>query len=166
MPLDVTGSMMEYDTDYHLHCKITLDSGRTIILEELHQKQTYAGLKEGLPYTSLNDRHVDWALETAQKICINESEPLLITPDRRNYLREPGDMEHFRSYSGGRPEWLPLVRCIAGFKSIFPARNCNMDGSYLVLVWFQNEFAPPINNAALQKIKSINWESSAVDFEF
>lgn len=158
--------MMEYDINYHLHCAITLHSGRSIILEELHQRLTYAGLIEGLPYTSLNDRYVEGALETARTKCINESQPLLITPDRRNYLREPGDMEPFRSYSGGRPEWLPLVRCIGGFKSIFPARNTNMDGSYLVLVWFQHEFAPPINNAALEKIQSINWESSAVDFEF
>jgi hypothetical protein len=160
------GLILEYDNAYHLHCAITLHSGRSIILEELLQKQTYAGLLEGIPFASFNDQRMKWALETGRTKCINESEPLLIAPDRRDYLREPGDMEHFRSYKGGRPEWLPMVQCIGGFKSISPAHNYNMDGSHLVVVWFQNEFAPPISNGALEKMKSIDWESSATDYEY
>ncbi len=46
---------MDYDVAYHLHCEITLDTGRSIILQELHQQQTYAGLIEGIPNKSLND---------------------------------------------------------------------------------------------------------------
>ena len=40
---------MEYDPIYHVTCRLQLESGRELILNQLEQSQTYAGMLEGVP---------------------------------------------------------------------------------------------------------------------
>ena len=47
-----------------------------------------------------------------------------------------------------------------------PARDQEMDGSHLIVVWYQEEFGPPSEGGVLWRIQSIDWEASAVDFEY
>ncbi len=157
---------MEYNTAYHLHCEIELPCGRHVILEELQQRQTYAGLLEGTPFATSNNRNIQRALDIASTRSINVAKPYLIDPVRRDYLREPGDMDDVHTFDGRAPEWLPMVRCIGSFKSFPPARNTQMHGSHLVIVWYQAEFGPPIDDIAVSQIKAINWNSVAADFEY
>jgi hypothetical protein len=156
---------MEYDVAYHLHCLVKLSSGRAILLEELRQRQTYADLIEGVPFALVNDRIVSRAVDAARDLSLGGADPFLVAPDRRDFLREPGDMDDVVTL-GQRPEWLPMVRCIGVFKSPEPAMNHGMDASYLTIVWYQNEFAPPIDDPVVEKIKAIDWDRLAADVEY
>jgi hypothetical protein len=40
-----------------------------------------------------------------------------------------------------------------------------MDGSQLVLLWFQEEFGV-IDEPALDSLKTVDWNSKATDFEY
>jgi len=104
---------MNYEVAYHLHCRIDLDSGIRIRLYELNQVQTYEGLLAGVPSSFLNDRQIEGAMEMARTRF--RSEPTLIEPPRRNFLREPGDMDSPKRRHS--PEWLPMICCIGRFKS-------------------------------------------------
>ena len=156
---------MDYNSAYHLTCEITLESKRSIILEVLHQSQTYRGLLEGVPSSEMNNATIEHSLREAQAQCTDDGKPLLIPPERRGYLRTPGDMDRASANPNRHPEWLPLVQCWGTFTSVFPARDKNMDGSVLVIVWYQDSFGLPTEDV-LRKIKSVNWDSSAADFSY
>lgn len=158
---------LKYDVAYHMRCELTLRTGRTITLESLDQQMTYAGLIEGRPNKRWNDSVVSGAVAAAARNCGSGTEPYLIPPQRRDYLREPGDMQHVRATSpGSLLEWLPMVRCIGSFKDVMKARDPSKDLSVLTVVWFQDEYAPPILEPALGQLLSIDWENLATDVEF
>ncbi|MES2792522.1 MAG: hypothetical protein V4719_23110 [Planctomycetota bacterium] len=126
---------MDYNIAYHLHCEVKMKSGRQIILEQLDQIQTYAGLIEGVPSSAINDLDIEHAVEVAKNNFFEGSLPFLIPPNRRDYLRQSGDMDNVRGVRGSTPEWLPMVRCIGTFKCSLPVRDSKMHGSALIVVW-------------------------------
>ena len=157
---------MQYSTAYHLHCEITLQCGRDIILEDLWQQQTYAGLIEGIPFPKINDGNIQRAIDTAKKLCEINAKPYLIEPVRRDYLREPGDMKDVYAIGNRKPEWLPGVRCIGSFKSFPSVRNDEMYGSCLVIVWYQDDFGLLKDSNILSQISAINWNTVAANFDY
>jgi uncharacterized protein (TIGR02996 family) len=162
----VSSQQLRYASAYHLHCKLSLRSGRRITLEALDQVMTYAGLLVGVPNREANDRFIEDALRAAERHCVGEARPHLIPPPRRDYFCEPGDMEHLRAEFPDRaPEWLPLVRCIGSFLDVVQARDKSKDISVLVVVWFQDEYALPIREPALSQIRDLDWESLAADID-
>ena len=158
---------LAYNTAYHLRCQLTLASGRTVTLEALDQEMTYSGLMEGVPNDWTNDHIIECALDAARRHCADGAEPHLLTPSRRDYLREPGDM---RSLAERRPhhvpEWLPMVRCVGSFKGIVPARDPGKDWSVLTVVWFQDEYAMPISELALGRLLALDWDALATDITY
>lgn len=157
---------LEYNLAYHLRCQLKLRSGRTITLTALEQEMSYAGLLEGTPDAEANDWYIEASLRAAQRLCVDGAKPHLISPPRRDYLRQPGDMRQIVERSPHRtPEWLPMVRCIGSFKDVFTARDHNRDLSVLVVVWFQDEYALPIEEPALEQLLSLDWDSLAVDVD-
>lgn len=153
-----------YDASYHLHCQFVLKSGRTIILEGLHQEMTYAGQIEGIPNAESNDRHVEATMRTARSAALRGATPHLIPPRRRDYLRMPGDMAEIRS-SHHLPEWLPMVTCVGSFKDVQPVRDHEKHLSVLTVVWYQDEYAPPILEPALGRLLGLDWQRLAEDIE-
>jgi hypothetical protein len=156
----------EYNAAYHLRCQIVLRSGRRLTLQSLDQRMTYAGWLEGVPSREWNDRIIEAPLKEAGDGTEDEARPALIAPARRDYLRKPGDMTGHRAMGGQVPEWLPMVTCVAVLRATAPARDPSKDGSTLTVVWFQDEYALPIDESVLQQLQSIDWEQSAADFEF
>jgi uncharacterized protein (TIGR02996 family) len=160
----VSPHRLRYDCGYHLHCQLLLHSGRTITLERLDQSMTYAGLVDGTPTRSSNDYHIEHTLREAETRRFGVGRPHLIPPPRRDYLREPGDMQrivdHFPDLV---PEWLPKVECVGYFKDVVTARDPDRDLSLLTVVWFQDEYALPIQEPALSQLRELDWESLAVD---
>ena len=155
-----------YEVAYHLRCGLPLRSGRRITLEALDQRMTYAGLLEGTPCRESNDRTIEYALREAERYCVAGAKPHLISPPRRDHLRRPGDMQAITAWARHRvPEWLPMVRCIGSFKDVVKVHHPDKDLSVLVVVWFQDEYAPPIQELALGQILDLDWESLAVDIE-
>lgn len=113
---------LTYSGSYHMHCMLTLASGRELVLDKLVQERTYAGLLEGLPDSRSNNQHIERVLAHAQADCVPGALPFLVTPPRRDFLRTPGDMAKSRS-EWRVPEWLPQVTCVGQFYSLEHARD-------------------------------------------
>lgn len=143
--------------------RLTLKSGRTVILEGLDQRLTYHGLLEGLPYPKLNDSLIESAIYEARKRCVPGGEPFLIPPPRRGHEDEPGEMSELAkrfSKSIRQPlEFLPGVVCIGSFYDLNTALDSDWIFSTLVVVWFQDEFALPIVEPALSCLLEVDWEN-------
>lgn len=157
---------LRYNVAYHLHCELTLRSGRTIALQSLDQAMSYAGLLEGVPDAKTNDWYIECSLRAAERLCAAGAKPLLIPPARRDFLREPGDMRQLVEERPYRiPEWLPMVRCIGSFQSSATARNPDRHVSVLGVVWFQDEYGPPLQEPALGHLLAMDWDSLASDVD-
>lgn len=151
--------MLAYNDAFNLHCELNLNSGRSVRLDALQQSLTYGGLIEGIPSARVNDLKVETTLQNTGE------NALLIRPVRRNYLRTPGDMDDVKAFGGAAAEWLPIVTCVACFSHTRPARDLSKDCSVLKVVWFQNEFAMPIDEGVLEQLRSVDWEKAAEDVE-
>jgi hypothetical protein len=86
-------------------------------------------------------------------------EPYLIPP-----IETPIEID--RKYPFGTPASIPGITCIAQFDSFDPARDKSMDASTLPIVWFQSDFAFPIEDSILEHIRLLNWEKYASDFQY
>lgn len=134
-----------------------LDDGRSICLMAIYQWGTYSGLLEGTPTKEMNARHIRYAMDQARKR--RDFEPYLIPP-----IETPIEMD--RKYPFGTPASIPGITCIAQFDCFDPAKDKSMDASALPIVWFQTDFAFPIEDVILEHIRSLNWEKYATDFQY
>lgn len=147
--------------------------GRKLILKHFDQSLTYAGLLEGTPNRKSNDWGIEVDLRHAANLNHTLGTPHLIPPLRRDYLRTPGDMDEIREQKshypkewGRAPEWIPLVRCIGCFQSDKTSRNPNKDVSFLTVLWYQNDFAMPIEGGILIELRKLDWDALATDIEY
>jgi hypothetical protein len=156
---------MEYDLGYHMRCKLPLSSGRSVILTSLYQWQAYKdSLGNAPPFREWNDRMLQEAIRRAQELA--RLEPFHLPPIRYDYYRMPGDHAGMTTVGDQSPEYLPRVMCVGVFRSFSPARDETKDYSLLAVLWHQNEYALPIDPAALQQIREIDWNSEATDYEW
>jgi len=138
--------------------KIALETGRSIALARLEQWRTYQGLLCGKPTRAKNDEKILGVIEAAKTICA-AGDPHLIRPGRKTIA---GDAE--RGTMAG--ELLPATTCIALFNSTALARLDSEPYSSMAVVWFQEEFALPIEDEVLGLIRRIDWENHAVDWNW
>jgi hypothetical protein len=162
---------MDFDISYNVRCVLRLTSGREVVLDKLSQSRTYAGLLEGTPNKRSNDHDIQWALDEARRDPASLGEPFLFEPERRDYLRAPGDMQSVLDSQGNRPsgfqhipEWLPQIQCIGIFHSLRPVRDRTKHASSLTIVWYQDDFG--IDASAIDRLRSVDWDHHAIDFEF
>lgn len=130
-------------------------TGRLIRLTAIHQWGTYSGLLEGIPTKELNQRHIRYTIDEARTH--HHFEPYLIQP-----VESP--IEYGGKYRFGTPASIPDITCIGVFNCFDPARDKSMDGSTLPVVWFQPDFAFPIDEVVQQQIIAMDWETLASDF--
>ncbi len=128
---------------------VKLDRGPTIRLVELRQYRVYEGLLEGLPTREMNDRLIE-----ARLSCEREHSQLNVVLLEPSQTPIPWD----RPYPFGEPATLPATCCVARFRAAGerPDRY-----SSLVLVWFQDEFALPVDPTILERIRALDWECQA-----
>ncbi len=135
---------------------IKLQSGRTIFLEKLHQEQTYAGMLEGTPRKALNDRTI---ARWQKQILEHEGDRgVLIEPVRRTIPSGLAGNEMF-----GPAEVLPDIVCVGLFHSS-PVRNEPEHFSLLSILWFQDDFALPIEPSVVEQIRKLDWENLAYNW--
>ena len=84
--------------------------------------------------------------------------PLLLEPEQRP-LKVPGDIPRL-----GTPAKLPSVTCIARFIS-GGLEGTDDIWSVLRVIWYQDDFAFPIAERAMQQIAEIDWEAHATSWE-
>jgi uncharacterized protein (TIGR02996 family) len=138
--------------------ELRLRSGRWLWLHTLRQSQTYAGTVTGLPTREYNRRCVEHIVARQRERFHRES--YLIQPRERPFV--PGE-------GPGSPDtqaMLPSIVCVGEFESTPPVGNSESKGSELVVIWFQDEFAFPIDPAVREQIRAIDWEKHAVDFDY
>lgn len=140
--------------------ELDLPSGRRLFLRHLQQYVTYAGRLEGFPTAGENKRTVQ-RLIAEYRDRPYPGEPYLIPPTER-----PIEFLGGRRYPFGTPSALPAVTCIGRFESLSPARDPQCDGSGLVVIWFQEEFAFPIDASVVAQLLTIKWEKHAGDWTY
>ncbi|MEU6619910.1 hypothetical protein ABZ926_03850 [Streptomyces litmocidini] len=133
---------------------MVLSSGRRIRLTEFRMSSTYEGMLEGYPCKRVNDRKVDWLQRLTERAF--PSLPVHFVPPSREYPDEPA-----RAF--GPVEVLPSVFCVGVFDS--SALDPAMDGSTLVVAWFQALPEIPAGEKAALALRGIRWEELAQDYE-
>ena len=144
---------MSSDTKVPGRTTFELSAGRTIQLLALDQYYTYEGLLLGVPTREMNQEMIDRLI--ARHVHPAEyGVPLLLEPEQ-----QPLDVPEHRQVVG-TPATLPSVTCIARFDSDGQLGTDDI-WSVLRVIWFQDEFAFPIAERALQQIAEIDWETHA-----
>jgi hypothetical protein len=129
-------------------------------MDSLSQNLTYSGLLEGLPDRGMNDSLIQNAIAVDKR---TNWKVHLIEPARRNYLDVPNDMVARSHIAGRPPEFLPMVCCRATLNDTSPVRGSDADCSFLDVVWFQSEFALPIDADVLRQLQGLDWDKLASD---
>ena len=135
--------------------KITLDSGIEIELYELIQKLTYEGLIEGLPTKKMNASIVKHSVDRHS------------SGNMKTYLIEPVEtpIEIKRDYPFGEPARLPSITCVARFESDYSRKEPFLYRTTAKVIWFQSDFALPIEEEILEIIRSVDWPNASTEYE-
>jgi hypothetical protein len=135
---------------------ITLSSGRKLTLHGLSQELTNEGILEGVPTTQMNKRHVDGLI--AEQIAKRPNGSVYLV----NPTETPLEMTPGQRYPFGSPALLPNVTCRGRFRSesIGDEIGCY---SELTVIWFQADFALPIEPTVLEEIVCLDWGAVASD---
>ena len=134
-------------------------TGGDIVLEQLFQYHTYQGVQVGLPGSEDNKEIIDAAIRKAEEKLWRGGRPFLIEPVERE-VQLPEATRRMYHY---QPMELPAVACLAVFWSYPPARDRDEDYSYLKVVWFQGEFALPVDPQAEEQLRAMDWNRLATD---
>lgn len=141
---------------------IELEDGREIQIQILRQELTYAGLLEGLPTRQRNKRIIDNALSKAQSLRTTHEKagsPYLVTPVETK-------IEFAMKYPFGDPASLPSILCMAGCLSGgIRDRTDPLVASWLTIVWFQDQYAFPIDPSVLARVRTLAWGKWATEYE-
>jgi hypothetical protein len=132
-------------------------TGRTIRLARLDQHWTYGGLLAGHPNREMN-RHIMDQLIAPHNAPRGGPTPVLFEPIETT-VEKSSD-----------PSWtdaatLPAVTCVAEFMSGALADDPLGFASALRVIWFQDEFAFPIDPGVLVELAALDWEHQAAGWE-
>ena len=136
---------------------LTIENNHTAYITRIYQYPAYDGLIEGLPTRSMNRDIIKGAIESAPNYT-GESAVYLIEP-----IEQP--LEYDGQYPFGQPATIPSFACIAKFECRWVSHDPDMDYSALTVVWFQAQYAFPVDELILEKIKQIPWSQVANEYE-
>ncbi len=140
--------------------KIELNSGREIFLSSICQEYTYEGLLAGYPDKEMNNRYIKWNMESALEK-MNATKAYLISPPMFEVEVHEKVRHHYKDAIR-----MPYIVCFGQFdSSVLKGDNVN-DGSWLTIVWYQDDFAMPIDESVIEHIKIIDWDSEAEGYQF
>ena len=140
-----------------MQSELKLNSGVAIYLKALHQFHTYEGLLEGVPTQQINRASLQSALALPKKIWNCKSH--LIEP-----VETPIDMG--RPYPFGVPASIPPITCVGLWSTTGYARDEQWGCMQLAIVWYQAQFALPIDERVLAQILEIDWGSTGEFYEY
>lgn len=133
--------------------KLALATGRIAYLSSLRQSNVYDGLLEGLPTREMNRETIDYYVEDARDR--TGRQPFLIEP-----VQTP--IEYEGRYPFGEPAKLPPIVCVAELVS---SGRTPLYSSHLTVIWFQDDYAFPIDTGAEATIRAIEWERVSTEVE-
>jgi len=126
---------------------IELAAGVHAAVVALEQRQSYAGLLEGVPTREINARALDTLRASGVHVVRAVEKPL---PMRRRFPL-------------GEPSALPHVRCVATLHRVEDGEpTFARDGRFC---WFQDEWALPIDEKALADFRAVDWFAHSTRYE-
>ncbi len=141
------------------HRWLSLDSGRSIQLLSLSQRDVYAEVIEGVPHRFVNDRIVEGQRVEAER---RDGRPPWVVPPPQRPIGSPR-----RAPGRWEPLSLPPIACTARFFSHATPRHDDPDWrSVLTIVWFQDDYAFPIDDEVARQIRAVDWDRFATDRAF
>ncbi|WP_287600691.1 hypothetical protein [Thiothrix sp.] len=161
--------------------QIQLNEKYTIRLSDLIQYYTYGGLIMGSATEKDNNEQIEQSCEYAKKK-LNTESVYLIEPVRTWTTREffgnialvEDPYQRAMECRSDKPlkwrnstlERLPLITCCATFLSAPVVDEREMDISQLSVVWFQDQFAMPIDADIIKHLQGLDWEAVAQPYWF
>lgn len=139
-----------------MRTEIILEHNRYAHIEFFVQWRTYRGVLEGVPNKSINKWYIECAVKDAARYCDNA--PVYLIEPKQKIHRENAEHPEYTVMS------LPEVTCIAKLNSYTPAKDPEMVGSALTVVWYQDTMAMPIDESILEQMKQIKWSELADDY--
>jgi hypothetical protein len=137
--------------------EFALTDGRTIRLIALEQSYTYEGLLLGVPTWEMNQDMMDRLIARFVDPG-GYGVPLLFEPEQRPIDVSP------HAQPRGTPAALPAITCVGRFRSDRLSGGDDV-WSVLRLIWFQDDFAFPIDGRALKQMPAVDWEAHATGWE-
>lgn len=135
---------------------IILEGNRKVQVHKLLQWRTYESQTEGAPSARMNRIEIENAVAVAKKVCyleaVNVVEPKL-TPLEIIPL----------FYKEEEAVRLPKITCVARVED-YAIQDA--DYAALAIVWFQDDFAFPIEPEVLEHMKLIPFSKIALKFDF
>jgi hypothetical protein len=131
-----------------------LAGGRRIQMLALDQWWSGEGLRIGFPLGEVDQRTWEWLLATYAGQD-GGNVPLVLKP-----VAEAVEQPERRS-SGRRSVARPAATCAARFWSEKLAGDDQGIASLLRVIWFQDDFAFPIDRAVVAELEALDWEANA-----
>ena len=138
--------------------KILVDTDLTVSIRNIFQETIYTGMAEGYPNEAINNQIIQDMKTKAATLC-NIAAVHIIEPEQKPF-------PFLANQYNGLPVALPEVACIAELFFYGSFKNENNDYSGLAIVWFQDDFAFPIDQVVLEKIKQIPFRRICYEWYF
>ena len=137
--------------------ELTVEKNINVSIQGFYQWPIYRGLLEGVPYNIKNDRILKGVPDDAKKLC----------GDKPVHIIEPTQtpIPYEGRHPLGVPMSLPPIICVADLICFQPVRVFG-EATVLIVVWFQNEYAFPIDIDIINKLKKLPWSKLADEFGF
>ena len=138
--------------------KLVIESDKEVVVKSFYQWETYGGLLEGLPNDNMNRRIIEITKDRAKDFVFMEE----------IYLIEPKEAPiHYEGkYPFGTPAALPGITCVAElwYNDVF--RDKEKMFSSLCIIWFQEDYAFPIDEEIIEKINGIPYSQICGEFDY
>lgn len=151
-------SIFKHLNEPDMNNTLIIDSDLEVTIKRIRQTHTYEGLLEGLPTTRMNSQILSEVMEETKRFC-GLTEMHLVEPVQTEIPFEG-------KYPFGSPAALPGIICIAQLHCYDTFKNSKKNYSALGLAWFQKDFAFPIDQEILDKIKDIPFRKLCGEFEY
>ncbi len=141
-----------------MNSDLIIETNINVTIKSIKQWHTYGGLLEGIPTDKLNERIINRVKKEAKEFSGIE-ETYLIEPKQK-----PIDYEG--KYPFGSPASLPRVTCVAELWHHDVFKNKDKMFSSLCIIWFQEDYAFPIDKDILNKIKEVPFSKVCGEFDY
>ncbi len=131
---------------------IIIDNDLEVEIEALSQFKTYRNVIYGYPTEHRNNLLIDFVLERAHQT----------DNDQSVYLIQPEHKKMDDVIRNGRP--LDIWKEIPNIECYLRVKN-QSDSTMLIIIWFQDEFAFPIDPIIIEKIKTIPYRKLCFYFD-
>lgn len=139
------------------HFQLILKENIKVMITSIHQEITYDGLLEGYPCEKVNTMILhNTKIKAGNLFFMDEI-----------YMIEPFiKVNRNQSGSFGKMMELPMVTCMATLMCREVFRDQDKHFSALTVIWFQDQYAFPIQEDILEKITAVPFKEVCGEFDY